>query len=831
MSLRRKWNIYVINHSHTDIGYTERQEKIMRYHYDFIRQAIKILDEVHENHDSWYQGYKWQCENYWQVENFYKWADKETIEKFEHYVSTGEIGLSGNYLNMTELVSGEILDSNLDEMEKYSQRINHPITSGMCCDIDGLAWGYSEALYSHGVKRMFSCLHPHHGMFPLYNKCQPFYWITPGGNKILMWNGELYHYGNELFLAPHAGTTYTFHDKYEKPWKDNCVFTDRESVHDREIEIAKYRVTTYLEDLEAENYLYNIAPLMVSGSITDNAPPGKEIAKRLKELNAVFGGQVVFCMATLDDFFDDVERECTDIPEYSGDFTDWWADGTGSTPAAVKLYLDGARKFDICRKLDPEDKLGRKGAMVKSAEELALFAEHTWGYSSSVSEPWESLVNALELKKIAYAINGHTDISENLDCILAAKGEVSIRQGRPQKYLLINPHDRSVHSKAYLYIEFWEYVDGLPYDSSTQINGMGTGVASMAPVKVIESATGKELPTQVKKIARAVQVEIDVEMQPKEEKIVELHTVPPEYHATSRRAYIGAEGVEDLICTDAFRIDADRVETDDFVINFADRIGIDSIICKKDGKDILRPDKKEGAFSGVYEITPIEVNPCETRRRMGRNRKEKNTVRDRAVLTDRRIVENGDIYATTELSYKLMGTEMYKVFLKAYKHSPRIEVMVRVHKDSHWEPENLYVSLPFFAGQNDYFYINKTGCIIRPGIDQLPGTCQDFYLIQNTMVWQDGDKAVAVIAKDAPLISLGGLEAKPVVLCDGHDKERNHSLVYSWPMNNFWETNFKVDLAGFYEFSYTLAVTGGRVEDIFRQCEAENEGLISCYTE
>ena len=43
--MEKMWNVYLIHHSHTDIGYTERQEKIMRYHYDFIRQAIEILDD------------------------------------------------------------------------------------------------------------------------------------------------------------------------------------------------------------------------------------------------------------------------------------------------------------------------------------------------------------------------------------------------------------------------------------------------------------------------------------------------------------------------------------------------------------------------------------------------------------------------------------------------------------------------------------------------------------------------------------------------------------------------------------------------------------------
>ena len=58
MKSERTWNVYVIQHSHTDIGYTERQDKIIRYHYDFIRQAIDILDEIHGNGEA-PEGFVW----------------------------------------------------------------------------------------------------------------------------------------------------------------------------------------------------------------------------------------------------------------------------------------------------------------------------------------------------------------------------------------------------------------------------------------------------------------------------------------------------------------------------------------------------------------------------------------------------------------------------------------------------------------------------------------------------------------------------------------------------------------------------------------------------
>lgn len=109
MDFKKQWKVYLIHHSHTDIGYTERQDKIINYHCDFIKQAIDILNDIHENHREEYQGFVWQCENYWQVKNFYAHAPEAYLRDFEKYVHSGEIGLSGNYLNMTELISKEVL--------------------------------------------------------------------------------------------------------------------------------------------------------------------------------------------------------------------------------------------------------------------------------------------------------------------------------------------------------------------------------------------------------------------------------------------------------------------------------------------------------------------------------------------------------------------------------------------------------------------------------------------------------------------------------------------------------------------------------------------------
>jgi Glycosyl hydrolases family 38 N-terminal domain. len=819
MDLQRKWKIFLIHHSHTDIGYTERQDKIMRYHYNFIRQAVDILNNLQSDSQSGADEFVWQCENFWQVENFYKYAPASYKKDFEKYVRSGNIGLSGNYLNLTDLLCYDILFSDVALAKEYGKKINVPVESGMIADINGLSYGYSDALVENGVENLFSCLHTHHGMFPLYKKQMPFYWQTPKGHKLLVWNGEHYNIGNEMGFAPHAGSSYMISDEIARKTIAHQLLTQGEPETTAvELRVSSERIERYLKNLEDEGYPYDFVPFMVSGCITDNAPPNGHIAQRVAMINEKHAGQLQIKMTTLNGFFEHVRENCAEIPAYSGDWTDWWADGVGSTPMAVKTFREAQRKYSLCKKLDPESKFGDANSIKSAAENLTLYAEHTWGYSSSVMEPWEMMVGNLEQKKTAYAVNACSDISRNLDNILAAKGEVSISCDKPQRYKLINPHSIPCHTTAVVFVESWEYMDGIPFTAEM-------------PFEVVDEATGEVLKSQVKAVARGAQVEILVQMEPGEERIVCIRPSHRDRNSTVKNhPYKGADGIEDIIQPAGFQVNTACIETDYFKILLEQGTGISSITYKQDASEILRGKMEYGPFSGIYEVTDIRTNVCDERRKMGRNRKAVSTRRYASQLYDMQIVEDGEIYITVQLKYNLEGTKHYQVFLKVYREFSRIDAKVRIHKDSVWEPENLYISLPFTAGENEVKWIDKSGCIIRPGIDQLPGSNSEFYMLQNGLVLQGENKNILVAFKDTPLVTFGDLKAKPIRLCAGKDIELNRSAAYAWAMNNFWETNFKADLGGFYEFSYSVVLTEKQsVERAISRCEAQNEGILSFY--
>lgn len=811
----KPWKIFLIHHSHTDIGYTERQEKLTRYHVDFIRQAMDILDEIHAGKLP-AEGFRWQCENIWQLDNFYANATQEDIARFEKYVRSGEIGVSGNYLNMTEMVDWDVLLTRTQKAKAYAEKIGCAIDSGMSADVNGYAWGYPDALSMSGVNNLFCALHPHHGMFPMGKKHFPFLWEGPKGGQVLTWVGEHYHFGNELGFSPEASSSYMVRDDRRVLTEMGKLYTtDAAATKREEEETLVIRLTRYLEALEKDGYPYDFVPFMVSGTITDNAPPSAAIVERANFISKAMGIQAE--MSTLHDFFAYVRENVKDIPVCRGDFADWWADGIGSTANTVKVCRDAQRRYDLCRKLDPDNKEGSAALMEEAAQNVMMYAEHTWGYSSSISEPWDSLVALLEKRKDAFAINASNAAAHNLDDILAKRGEVTIQAHRPQRFKVINPHKEAFDGIVKLSVEFWEFVNGVGYDLRNA-------------VIITDAATGEKLPAQGHRIARAYEVEVAVHLEPGEEKIL-LLTQNTEKNATLRNyPYVGADGIEDLETGVTLPEMPCLLETNYFRVNIEPGKGIVGIIDKATGKNIVE-DGRFGAFSGLYEVTPAgELSQCEVRRRMGRKRRCMSTQQDVARLTNAEVIESGDVHVTAKLTYSLAGCHFYYVYLKLYKHSPILEARVCFHKKSEWDPENLYVMLPFVTDGSNETYIDKTGCIMRPGIDQLPQTCQDFWALQNGII-RKGDKRDLIIAcKDAPLVSFGELKYAPTVLCNGDSVELNRSVASSWVLNNYWETNFKADLGGFYEFTYTVeSAVPAPVDEEMERSRDLNEGALGFY--
>lgn len=784
----KKMTVYVIHHSHTDIGYTDTQEKMKAHHVGFIREVIALIKKEPR--------FKWNCESYWCVQQFLKEATAEEREDFVRFVKSGNIALSGCYLNMTDLAGTRVWNEVMDACVKEREALGIEARYAMTADINGYSWGFSDILYNHGIRGLLSCIHTHHGYHPLFRKQVPFYWVTPEGNRLLVWNGEHYLFGNELGIAQASEFEYTLQDGLSwagmTPYDKACT-----------------RIKAFVDTALSEGYEYDFITASVSGNMTDNSPASLKILDFIDRYNAEHD-EIELVMATLDEFFKRVEA-IDDLPEYSGDWTDWWADGVGSTPSDVIQFRAAQRMYDVARKLDTDQSIGGKEQYSSALHDLMVYAEHTWGYSSSITEPYHPQVNNLDQWKRLYALKANEAATIALERIRRHHGETPISLHRELKFRAVNPHPFPITD---MLVQDLEHFYGHSH------------------FDVIDEATGESVPFQISRYSRGPEMCIFLSLEANETKTYVLKELPHgDVRSAGLCAQYGIEGIHDLhhvlTKTPGEYAYTDAVENEFFRIEFKRPYGITRIFDKKQSRELVK--EGEYAFRPIYEVTKRDFGEdyLYVRRNLGRNRKAIRTDRDFGELINVKLLENGTLYTRVELCYRLEGCEECSVILTVHKLMPRVTADLRLHKKSVWEPENLYLALPF-AKENDTVYLDKAAAILRPRIDQLPGSCIDFYAVQNGAAFVDTKSSVILASLDAPLMTMGTLEAHPIKLM-GEGCPNNDSL-YSWVMNNFWETNFHASLGGFYQFRYTLALSDETDPiTIFKTAEAINEGALTFY--
>ena len=805
--LKKTWHIDVLHHSHTDIGYTARQELICRQHADFLRQVLEILRRIDAGEAEEQRGFRWQCENFWQVRNFLKTAGPAEQEELIRYIREGRIGLSGSYLNLTDLIDDTVLREHLAEATDWAKQNGLLLKSAMTADVNGYSAALPDELAGAGIRYFYSALHTHHGMYPLYRNPAFFRWHGPKGNSVLAFCGEHYHWGHVLGLCPRGTSSFMLNDDILQDIESGRLFTtDAETTEKEETDLAEKRIVRYLAGLEEHGWPLNFIPVFVSGILSDNSPPNGRVAERVNKLNERFCGRVVLEMTTLDAFFEKLEREGTEIPEYTGDWTDWWADGIGSTPEAVKLYREAQRNRDLAALLDPEKKYTDPDLRRDASENMMLFAEHTWGHSASVSDPFSSLVKEMHMKKMAYAVNANNAANGMLDGVLAGLGNRTIRPERPGRVRVVNPYPFPASLPAAAPMLGWEYPEGTAQKA--------------LPLALRDMETGKLLPTQTGRGPRGLLAEAVLDMTSGESRELKLEYAAPEQKTAPHIPGMCADAMTDQKGIAGLAM-PEYIETDCFVIRTDAVKGIASIRDRRSGQELADPAGRYGAFTCLYMVTPAIGPVCSFRRQMGRRRETVNTRQYAARPMRFSIADRGDVSVTLHIDYDLEGTAGCTLDLKVYRRIPRMDARLRIRKTCCLDPEEIQLVLPFMTDGNNETWIDKTGCVIRPGLDQLPGTCQAYWCLQNGIVRRGKSFDLLIASPDVPLVSFGEGEKGPVTLCDGQSAELNRGEIRSRLMNNFWETNFAADLGGWHEFRYIIALEKpDEPEKQLRRCEA-----------
>src|SRR5665648_1125047 len=83
----KKWEIYFVQHSHTDIGYTRPQSEILAEHMRYIDYALDYCDQTDGLPDD--AKFRWTCESSWVTREYLRSRPAVQIERFKNRIAEG----------------------------------------------------------------------------------------------------------------------------------------------------------------------------------------------------------------------------------------------------------------------------------------------------------------------------------------------------------------------------------------------------------------------------------------------------------------------------------------------------------------------------------------------------------------------------------------------------------------------------------------------------------------------------------------------------------------------------------------------------------------------
>lgn len=351
----RKLTVYILPHSHTDIGYTEIQTEIEDKQVNNLLLGMKYARETATNPPG--ARFVWNVEVLWAADLFLRRLGPAERDAFFAAVKKGQVALCGMYLNeLTGLCRPEELIRLFQFATQLREQTGATIDSAMISDVPGYTWGTVPAMAQAGI-RYFSVA-PNYfdriGDILVQWENKPFWWIGPDGqSKVLVW-------------IPFWG--YAMSHRYHK--------------------MSPQLVSEFCEGLEKRGYPYDIAYVRWSGH-GDNATPDPVICDFVREWNAAHAWPQ-FVIASASEAFRAFEKRYGDqLPQARGDWTPYWEDGAGSSALETAMNRASSERLAQAETIwAMQQPSGYPAADFREAwNNVLLYSEHTWGAWCSIGEP------------------------------------------------------------------------------------------------------------------------------------------------------------------------------------------------------------------------------------------------------------------------------------------------------------------------------------------------------------------------------------------------------------------------------------------------------------
>lgn len=709
----KSWKVYLLPHSHVDIGYTHVQTYVEKYQWQHLENAI----EYARNSEGYPGGsqFKWNTEGIWAVESYLKQVSPEKKEQFYEAVQKGWIGLDGFYGNeLTALCRPEELMRFLERGQSIGQQIGVPVEAAMISDVPGNTWSMVPVMAQNGIKYFSIGPNPGHRIGSTLKAWgdRPFYWVSPSGEeKVLCWMSS------RGYASFHTGLNLT----------ENIRRINSSAIFD------------YLNELEVKDFPYDMTYLRYNiGS--DNGPPDEKLAGFVKEWNSKYQSPELI-IATTAEMFRNFESEYAEtIPSVKGDFTPYWEDGAASSALETSINRDNAERLVQAEKiwsmLDPDNYPADE--FLEAWRNVILYDEHTWGSWNSISEPELDFTNQQWKIKQKFALDADRQSKKLLQDALS---KISYKEKDVKALQVVNTSS-------------WPRTDLVIIPADWDVPGV-----------IIKDRNGATVLSQ--KLADGSIAFLAKDIPPMGSAIYSIHKGRS---AASAKISMSKNSIQNEFVT----VEINPV-----------RGSISSL--------------KSITGNNEFELVDSEVNGLNEYFYIA-GRDPSNPLP--AAKGKIHIKEQGPVVNSIVVESDAPGCKNLTREIRLVSGINRVDIINIVDKKNIYEKEGVHFAFPFSVPDGETRVDIGWGNY-RPEKDQLPGACKNYFTVQRWVDISNQDYGVTWVTNDAPMIEIGQITTDPISY-GWIDHLQPSQKIYSYVMNNYWETNYKASQEGKVTFRYSI---------------------------
>jgi len=702
-------DVFLIHHTHLDIGYTHHQRDVERLQWQYLEEAVRLGEASRDFPDD--AQFVWNPEGLWAVESYLENHSDAENERVLNGVREGSIALDGLFANLlTGITSSEGLMHSMDAARRLTQETGVAIESAMLTDIPGFTWGLVPALAQHGVKYLSIGPNFGHriGFFSRELGDKPFYWESPSGkDRVLTWVSGA---GYAWF---HTGLGFS-------------NLTNR---------LDEQNVFKYLDSLTALAYPYDVTHMRYNiGS--DNGPPDAALAETVRAWNERYVSPRLIVSSTAEMFEAFEARFGEDLPVYRGDLTGHWEDGVASSANETALIRRVAESLVQTEALSAilEVRLAR-GELYEAWKNVLLYYEHTWGSWNSVSEPESDFTIGQWEQKKQFA---------NTAATIASRLRVQVLSER------LSSESSTIDVLNSL---SWARSDVVLLPASQSTAG-----------DLVVNGTNEPVPSQ--RLSTGELAFLAEEVPALGSKQYRIRQGPAAISASSSSGH--------MISSSTIRVVLDQMSG-----------ALSSLKWEPAGWEFVA----SGSGGGLNEYLYVS----------SRNQNDIS----KSGPSQLGVKDAGPLVWVLETRASAPGTAGgITSEIWVYEGLDRVDILNTIDKRLVYDPEAVLYRFPFNI-PNPETRIDIPWGSFRPEADQIQGSSKNYMSAGNWVDIHNRVIGITFVSLDVPMVQFGEVRTDPTV-AGWVERLDPSATLFSYVMNNYWETNYRAGQEGFHEFKYSL---------------------------